>query len=55
MNEEDIAVGFLDLFDEVKDILAAFLDNFIHLAVIVDDDSVIHLQLGQSYATKCGS
>lgn len=44
MDEEDVAVGFLDLLAEVEEVLTTFLDHLVHLPIIVDDDSVVHLQ-----------
>ena len=41
--KENIAFGFFDFLDHVQEISSFFLENLVHLAVVVDDDLVFHL------------
>jgi hypothetical protein len=43
LNEEDIAASFFDLFADVQEVLSLFFEDLVHLAVIRDDDGVVHL------------
>jgi len=43
LNKEGVAVGLFDLFTDVEDVLTTFLQDLVHLAVVVDHDSVVHL------------
>ena len=43
MDEQDIAVGLLDLFTHVEQVLSPLFDHFVHLPIVVDDDGVVHL------------
>lgn len=44
LNEEDITTCLLDTLAEVEKILSLFLQDLIHLSVVVNYDLVIHLQ-----------
>lgn len=44
LDQKDIAIGLLDLFANVEKILSAFFDYFVHLAVVVDYNGVVHLR-----------
>ena len=44
LNEEDVAVCFLNLLAHVEQILTALLDDLVHLPVVIDHDRVVHLQ-----------
>ena len=46
LDEEDVALGFLDLLDHVEEVGALFLDDLVHLAVVVYGDGVLHLYGG---------
>lgn len=45
LDEQHVTVGLLNLFAEVEQVLAAFFNDLVHLPVIVDDDSVVHLRV----------
>lgn len=47
LEQKDVAVGLLDLFEDVEQVLTTFLDDFVHLSVIVDNDGVVHLNFVQ--------
>lgn len=44
LNEQHIAIGFFDTLAEVEDVLATLFDDFVHLAVVIDHNRVIHLR-----------
>jgi hypothetical protein len=43
LDQENIAVGLLDLFAHVEEVLTTFFDHLVHLSVVVNDDGVVHL------------
>ena len=43
LDEKDIAFGFLDFLDHVEEIGTLFLEDLIHLAVVVHNDLILHL------------
>lgn len=52
LDKEDVAARFFDAFAKVEEVLTFFLQNFVHLAVVVDDDGVIHLKTQAIVRTK---
>lgn len=44
LEEEDVAARLFDFLAEVEEVCSAFLDDLVHLAVVVDDDRVVHLE-----------
>ena len=45
LNEENIAVRLLDLLTHVQQVLPALLDDLVHLPIVVNHDSVVHLRI----------
>lgn len=43
LDEKHIALCLLNLLNHVEEILALLFEDFIHLAVVVDDNLVFHL------------
>jgi hypothetical protein len=43
LDQQDIAVGSLDLLDNVQNVLTLLLEDTVHLSVIIDYDVVFHL------------
>lgn len=43
LDQKNIAVRLFDLLAQIEDVLATFLQHFVHKTVIVNDDGVIHL------------
>ena len=43
MYEKDVAAGGFDFLAHIEEILSLLFEDFVHLAVIVYDDSVVHL------------
>lgn len=43
LDEDDVTLGLLDLLANVEEVCALFLQDLVHLAVVVDDDRVLHL------------
>jgi NTP pyrophosphatase (non-canonical NTP hydrolase) len=43
LDKENIASALLDLLAYVQEVLAFFLEDLVHLAVVVDDNLVVHL------------
>lgn len=43
LDENDVALGLCDLLDHVEKVGSLFLEDLVHLSVIVDDDLVFHL------------
>jgi hypothetical protein len=55
LDQKHVAVGFLDLFADVQEILAALLDHFVHLAIVVDYHRVVHLHKVRVSGDSSGS
>ncbi len=65
LDEEDVALGFLDLLDHVQQICSLFLEDLVHLPVVVDNNLVLHvrfrraqLELNKTYPClllQCGA
>jgi hypothetical protein len=54
LDEQNIAATFLDLFTYIEQVGAAFLDDLVHLPVIIDDNSVVHLGYSSVIAASRG-
>ncbi len=52
LNEEHIAARLFNLFAEVEKVLTLFFENLVHLAVVIDNDLVVHLFLERSARQK---
>lgn len=46
LDEEDVAFCLFDLLDHVEEVGALFLEDLVHLTVVVDDDLVLHVGFG---------
>jgi hypothetical protein len=65
LNEEDVALGFLNLLNHVEQICSLLLEDLVHLPVVVDDNLVLHvwfrwaqLELNETYPClllQCGA
>ena len=44
LDEEDVAPGGFDLLAQVEEVLTLFFEDFVHLAVVIYYDGVIHLR-----------
>lgn len=45
LEKKNVAAGLFDFLAEVEKVGTTFLDDFVHLAIIVDDDRVVHLDV----------
>jgi hypothetical protein len=43
LDKQGVTTAFLDLFTYIEQVGAPFLDDLVHLPVIIDDNSVVHL------------
>jgi hypothetical protein len=48
LDQEDVAARLFDLLADIQQVLALFLENLVHLAVVVDNDLVLHLKRQQA-------
>lgn len=43
LDEQDVAAGFLNLFDQVEDVSSLLAEHTVHLCIIRHHDLVVHL------------
>lgn len=45
LDKDNVTSALLDLFADVEQVLTFFLEDFVHLAVVVDNDLVVDLKV----------